>query len=70
MVVLPRWAVLSAGAWPRPNLAVLRTASMPAALAECGYMSTAAELELLCQDAYQERLAQGIARGILQYLGG
>ena len=59
----------SAGAWPRPNLAVLRTASMPAALVECGYMSTAAELELLCQETYQERLARGIARGILQYLG-
>ena len=42
---------------------------MPAALVECGYMSTAAELELLCQEAYQERLARGIAQGILRYLG-
>ena len=60
----------SAGAWPRPNLAVLRTASMPAALVECGYMSTPAELEQLLQRDYQALLAQGIAQGVLRYLGG
>ena len=60
----------SAGVWPRPDLAVLRTAGMPAALVECGYMSTPAELERLLQPDYQRRLAQGIAQGVLQYLGG
>ena len=52
----------------RPNLAVLRTAQVPAALVECGYMSTPAELELLCQPDYQLQLAQGIAEGVLTYL--
>lgn len=56
------------GTEPRPNLAVLRTARMPAALVECGYMSTPAELRLLCQPDYQALLAQGIAEGVLTYL--
>ena len=56
------------GTEPRPNLAVLRTAQAPAALVECGYMSTPAELELLCQPDYQLQLAQGIAEGVLTYL--
>lgn len=53
---------------PRPNLAVLRTAWMPAALVECGFMSTAEELERLVQPSYQDGLAQGIANGVLAYL--
>lgn len=53
----------------RPNLAVLRTAEMPAALVECGFMSTESELAMLVQPEYQTKLAQGIANGILAYLG-
>ena len=56
------------GTWERPDLAVLRTATMPAALVECGYMSTPAELALLIEPSYQEKLAQGIADGIIEYL--
>lgn len=52
----------------RPNLAVLRTSLMPAALVECGFMSTESELALLVQPDYQDRLAQGIAGGVLAYL--
>ncbi|MBD5161686.1 MAG: hypothetical protein HDT14_06690 [Oscillibacter sp.] len=52
----------------RPNLAVLRTSWMPAALVECGFMSTESELALLVQPEYQARLAQGIADGILAWL--
>jgi len=57
------------GTEARPNLAVLRTAAMPAALVECGYMSTPEELSLLAWPDYQDRLAQGIVDGILAYLG-
>lgn len=52
----------------RPNLAVLRTSLMPAALVECGFMSTPEELGQLTDPAYQDKLAQGIADGILAYL--
>ena len=52
----------------RPNLAVLRTSLMPAALVECGFMSTPSELDLLIQPEYQAKLAQGIANGVLAYL--
>ena len=52
----------------RPNLAVLRTSLMPAALVECGFMSTPSELELLVQPEYQAKLARGIADGVLAYL--
>ena len=56
------------GMEPRPHLAVLRTSRMPAALVECGFMSTPEELALLVQPAYQDRLARGIAAGVLDYL--
>lgn len=56
------------GTEARPNLAVLHTSRMPAALVECGYMSTPEELALLVEPGYQAKLAQGIANGILQYL--
>ena len=49
---------------------MLRTSKMPAALAECGFMSTPAELALLRDSAYQAKLARGIADGILSYLRG
>lgn len=52
----------------RPNLAVLRTSLMPAALVECGFMSTESERALLVQPEYQEKLARGIADGVLAYL--
>jgi len=56
------------GTEARPRLVVLRTAAMPAALVECGYMSTPAELEQLVKPEYQARIAQGIAEGVLSYL--
>ena len=52
----------------RPNLAVLRTSLVPAALVECGFMSTPSELALLVQPEYQAKLARGIADGVLAYL--
>lgn len=52
----------------RPDLAVLRTSAMPAALVECGFMSTPEELDRLARPEYQDRLARGIAEGILAYL--
>jgi len=56
------------GVEERPDLAVLRTADMPAALVECGFMSTPRELMMLQDEGYQERLAEGIAQGVLTCL--
>lgn len=47
---------------------VLRETAMPAALLECGFLSNPAERLLLADPAYQEKLAQGAAAGILAYL--
>ena len=47
---------------------VLRETNMPAALLECGFLSNPAERLLLADPAYQEKIAQGAAAGILAYL--
>lgn len=52
----------------RPDLVVLNSTKVPAVLLELGYMTNAAELQRLSDDAYQERLAEGIVNGIKQYL--
>ena len=40
---------------------------VPSALIECGFISNAGEEKLLLSGAYQQRLAQGIAAGVMQY---
>jgi N-acetylmuramoyl-L-alanine amidase len=52
-----------------PSLAVLR-ASVPSALIEIGYASNAREAALLGQQAYLERLAEGMAAGVVRYRDG
>lgn len=41
----------------------------PTVIVECGFMSNPQELELLCDEAYQEKLAKAIADGTQDYLG-
>lgn len=43
---------------------VLRETKCPAALVECGFLSSPSERRLLCNSAYQQRLAGAIADGI------
>lgn len=50
------------------DYAVILRTDMPAALTEVGFLSDAAECEALQQEVYQEKLAEGIAEGILTYL--
>lgn len=52
----------------RARFAVLRGATMPAALVECGFLSNPQEERKLMTPAYRETVAQGIAQGILNYL--
>lgn len=50
------------------DFVVLRETGMCAVLVETGFMSNTAELALLCDPAYQDKIAQGIAEGIVRYL--
>lgn len=47
---------------------VVRECSCPAVLVECGFLSNAADEQLLQQSDYQDTLADAIATGILAYL--
>lgn len=47
---------------------VVKETGMPAALIEVGFLSDANERELLQQEEYQQKLAEGIAAGVLEYL--
>lgn len=51
----------------RARFVVIRQATMPAALVECGFLSNVAETQKLSTPSYRETLAQGIAQGILNY---
>ena len=51
------------------NYAVLRETEMPAVLIETGFITTPAERARLVDPTYQALLAQGIAKGILEYIG-
>jgi len=47
---------------------VLAGARVPAVLVEIGFATNPDEAKLLSQDAYLDRLADGLADGIRQYL--
>lgn len=48
---------------------VLRETTMPAILIETGFLSSPEELALLTDSAYQQKIAQGIVDGLLEYIG-
>ncbi|MDU6115835.1 MAG: N-acetylmuramoyl-L-alanine amidase [Paeniclostridium sordellii] len=50
------------------NLAVLRESNMPSALVENGFVSNRDEYNKLVNQAYQDKLATGIADGVEKYL--
>jgi N-acetylmuramoyl-L-alanine amidase len=47
---------------------VLRKSAIPAILVETGYLTSEAEAARLRRDDYQKAMAEGIARGIVQYI--
>ena len=47
------------------NWAVIRRSNMPAVLIEVGFISNEKELKLMCSDDYQNKVARGIAEGII-----
>lgn len=50
------------------NIYILRNASVPAVLVECGFMSNPDELKHLTEEEYQKRLAEAIYTGIDEYI--
>jgi N-acetylmuramoyl-L-alanine amidase len=48
---------------------VLRKSDIPAILVEVGYLTSPTESLKLAEEKYRERMANGIAQGILEYLG-
>ncbi|MCJ8014305.1 N-acetylmuramoyl-L-alanine amidase family protein [Paenibacillus sp. KQZ6P-2] len=51
------------------NFHVIRETKMPAVLLEVGYLSNKNDEAALFSDSFQQRVAQGIANGIKDYLG-
>lgn len=51
------------------NYHVIRETTMPAALLEIGFISSAAEAAQLKTEAFQQRVAEAIAKGLFEYLG-
>ncbi|WP_375510970.1 N-acetylmuramoyl-L-alanine amidase [uncultured Nostoc sp.] len=52
----------------RARFYVLRKSSMPSILVETGYMTGREDMARLRTSAYQNKMAEAIARGVLQYL--
>ena len=53
----------------RARFFVLRNASCPATLVECGFLSNPTENSRILDESYRDTLAEGVARGILTYIG-
>ena len=56
------------GVTPRTDLAGFNWATVPSILVECGYLSNPVEDKLLSSPQYQDKIAMGIATGVLRYL--
>ena len=52
----------------RARFYVIRNATCPAALVECGFLSNNREISKISDSSYRDRIAEGISRGILTYL--
>lgn len=51
----------------RPRLVVLRETKMPAVLVEAGFLTNAAEEKLLFTEEYQNKVVDGIIKGVVNY---
>ncbi|MDN5372777.1 MAG: N-acetylmuramoyl-L-alanine amidase [Carnobacterium sp.] len=51
----------------KANFHVIRETTMPAVLLELGYMDNTKERAKLVTDSYQNKLAKGIAEGVINY---
>lgn len=49
------------------SLFLMKNATIPAVIVECGFISNPEEESLLCDDNYQSRIASAICDGIIEY---
>ncbi|MHB1340404.1 MAG: N-acetylmuramoyl-L-alanine amidase [Coriobacteriia bacterium] len=56
------------GVVPRADLSGFNWARVPSVLVECGFLSNPVEDKLLATGEYQDKLADGMTRGIMAYL--
>jgi N-acetylmuramoyl-L-alanine amidase len=56
------------GLFPRSDMTGFNYSTVPTIIVECGFMSNAVEDRLLADPAYQEKLAAGLAAGVLEYV--
>lgn len=49
---------------------MLKRTDVPVIIVECGFLSNPGEAELLVTEEYQDQLAEAIAKGVLEYVGG
>lgn len=54
---------------PRPDLAVLNSAQMPAVLVECGFISNESDRKKLTTEEHREKIAQALYTVIIRALG-
>lgn len=47
---------------------ILMKSEVPTVIVECGFLSNRAEADLLNTDEYQQKIAEAVAKGILEYL--
>ena len=59
----------SEGLWPRGDLAGLNLSLRPTVMIEAGNMRNSADAALMTSSAGQQQVAQGLANGVLSYLG-
>lgn len=53
---------------PAETVYLLKNASCPAVLVECGFLSNRAECTLLCSESYQRRIAVAIGAALAEYI--
>lgn len=66
--VLSTTGAVDRGVVDRADLSGFNYATVPSVLVECGFLSNPVEDKLLATAAYQDKLADGITRGIMAYL--
>ena len=60
----------SNGLWPRNDLAGLNLSVRPTVMIEAGNMRNSADAALMKSDSGHQQVAQGLANGVLSFLGG